>query len=59
VVISDLVVEDIQERVELKFVMTTNGAQCVMICGQTLMVMWPANSLDTPQLVHEYAQIFN
>jgi len=58
-VISDLLVEEILERVELKYVMTTNGAQCVMTCGQILMGMWPASSLDSLQMVRMHIESFH
>jgi len=50
--ISDLVVDETQVRVELKFATATSGAQYVMTFGQALMVMWSADSSDLPQLVH-------
>ena len=51
-VISDLGVDKTQMKVELSFVTTTGGAQSATIHGQALMVMWSADSLDLPQLVH-------
>ena len=51
-VISDLEVDRTIEREELKYVMTASGAQYVMTHGQTLMAMWPADSLDSLQMVH-------
>jgi len=50
-VISDLEVDRTIEREELKYVMTASGAQYVMTRGQTLMAMWPADSLDSLQMV--------
>lgn len=51
-VTSDLEVDKTLERVELRFVITTNGAQCVMTTGQTLMAMWSANRSDFHHMVH-------
>ena len=56
-VTSDLEVDEILERDELRYAMTASGAQYVMTHGQSLMGMWPAGSLDTPQQVHKYYYI--
>ena len=51
-VTSDLEVGEILERDELRYAMTAGGARYVMTHGQSVMGMWPAGSLDTPQQVH-------
>ena len=53
-VISDLVVDEALQRVELRSVSTTSGAQFVMTPGQMMMVMWSADSLDSLQMVIYY-----
>ena len=50
-VISDFVVDKTIQRAELRSVSTISGAQFVMIHGQPVMVMWSADSLDSPQMV--------
>ena len=51
IVTSDLEVDKTLEKVELRFAITTSGAQCVMTTGQTLMAMWSANRLDFHHMV--------
>ena len=50
-VIFGFVGEEILERAELRFATITHGAQCVMMHGGLLMLMWPADNWDSLQLV--------
>ena len=43
--------EQILERAELRFATIMHGAQCVMMPGGLLMLMWPADNWDSRQLV--------
>jgi len=47
----DLWEEQISMRVEWKCAITGSGAQSVMICGVHQMLVLPANSLVTQELV--------
>ena len=37
----------------LRFVLTTSGAQFVMTSGMLLMLVWPADSWDSPDTVND------
>lgn len=43
--------EQIALKDELKFATTKLGVQCVMTFGLLLMLMWPADNLDSVTLV--------
>ena len=48
---SGLLVEPLTMRDVLRSAKVDGGVLCVMITGQVLMLGWPADSLDFPQLV--------
>jgi len=50
-VTSGSLVEQMTLRVELKCATMRCGAQCVMTSGELLMLLWSADSLDSPQQV--------
>jgi len=43
-------------RVELRFATMQHGAQCVTTCGTLVMLMWPADNLDSLLLVCSHAR---
>ena len=57
-VTSDLGVDKAPERVELRFAITTSGAQYVMTGGPALMAVWSADRLDFHHTVHMHNHQF-
>ena len=48
---SDLLVEPLIQRVELRSVLEEFGAQCVMTTGEQMMLKWPADNWDMLHMV--------